>query len=200
MKRKVLPGVAFVLASVVTCTGFPPFQKDSGSETADSGPDPGPEPLYNGDANDEAWRAMADAKDRAVVDSMKSSAFTVPTEGQTLPASAPATFTWTTPLVAMGPGPRPHRGGIGLFSTAHAHGTPVTGDIYWLFFTVPGLDEKITVLTTDGNWTPSDETWTQMKTAGVREIQVEIISAYLTENAVTDGPYKSAGVRRFKIN
>jgi len=198
MQRWLVPGTVFVLTSVVTCSGLPGLNQDAG-QVADAGQDPGPAPIYAADSTDEAWRSMADAKARTQVSATSGSTFTSPTEGQTVAASVPFTFTWTTPLIAMAP-VRHKRGGIGFFSTAHAHGTPVTGDIYWLFFKLPGVAEPMTVLTTEGSWTPTDDEWTRLKAAGDGQIEAEIISAYMTENQVTQGPFKAEGVRRFRIN
>ncbi|MEW5854813.1 MAG: hypothetical protein AB2A00_38915 [Myxococcota bacterium] len=207
MQRRLAAAVAFVCGTVLTCTAGPPFpfMADAGHGGVDAAtPDPGPEPIYDGDAQDEVWRAFVDAKGRTTDDATEGSTFQVPTEGQTLTPATPVTFVWNTPLAsalpATGPAVPLLRGpaGLGVFSVAHAHGPELTGDASWLIFHIPGRDD-FTVLTTNGSWTPEADAWAALTAQSDVEITAEIYTAYFERNRITDGPYKAPGVRRFRI-
>ncbi|MBI5493559.1 MAG: hypothetical protein HY904_00950 [Deltaproteobacteria bacterium] len=203
MTRAMVMAGVFLLGSVLTC-GWP---GRGGSSSSSGGPDLGPEPIYAGEATDEAWRAMADARSRTVEDAAHGSTFFVPTEGQSFAPDTPATFAWNTPLALHRPAPgergRPapelrHALQLTLVAAARAHGAPVTGDLSWLIFHVPGQDD-VTVLTTEGAWAADAAAWNALKLAGTQELTAEIITAYVIQNAISQGPYRAPGLRRFHI-
>ncbi len=194
--------VVFVLGSIITCTGT---NGGSSTSSSSSGMATGPEPIYAGGATDECWRSFVDARPNTTEDAVKGGTFIIPTEGASLAPDFPSTFTWSTPLASYSPSldrqpaPQLRRAlELQLFATALAHGDPVTGDITWVFFHIPG-QEDVTVLSTENSWTPETAAWNLLKAAGTQEITAEIYSAYATQNRISDGPYKAPGVRRFRI-
>ena len=69
----------------------------------DAPADPCGEPMYAGEATDEAWRTMVDGEDRAAAGDPNAPVLSAPTEGQVFAASdAPPRFSWTSPI-ALGP-------------------------------------------------------------------------------------------------
>jgi hypothetical protein len=177
--------------------------------------DPCGQPIYGGDATDEAWRTMVDGEDRAQVGDPNAPAFTLPTEGQVFASSAAAPrFTWTSPI-ALGPKPpsstrfasvhRSRRSWLDAISDllipkAYAHLPPVTGDIYYLQIDVPGRECPYRVLTTNLDWQIDDQAWSLFRGAAGQTITVRMLSAYLTENRITEGPYAPAAPRTFSVS
>lgn len=163
-----------------------------------------PEPQYEGRASDEAWRTMIDGEQRATADAMKAAALQL-TDGTQLPASPIPTFRWTTTL-ASAPAPvpmpaprreRPWWKGL-LISEAHAHLPPVTGVIHWFKFVVPGEKCPVEVLSTRTEYTPTEEIWTKLRSGnGARSVTAQ--SAYLTENRITEGPFKTPSPLTFTV-
>lgn len=154
-----------------------------------------PDPFYDGKGSDEAWRTMQDGEGRATKDDTKAISLSVPTEGVNLPASAAPKFVWTTPLTAsLIPPPRPSpsvlaRLGDLVYSSAWAHLPPVTGPVHWLRISVPKKSCAIALITTRTEWTPSTEAWAQLKDTKGATLSMDVFSAYLTENRITEGPY-----------
>lgn len=156
-----------------------------------------PEPYYDGVAHDEALRAMVDAASRAVADELKAAKFSFPTDGEKLNAAGAApTFTWTSTLVASGARPSPQRRsslariGEWLYPSAWAHGPPVTGQAHYLRITVPNRMCPLEVITTKTTWIPSDAAWNELKTFTSGTLTLDAFSAYLTNNRITEGPYR----------
>jgi len=167
-----------------------------------------PEPQYEGRASDEAYLTMQDAEARATADAAKAPQLTL-TEGMQLPGDPPPTFRWSSTL-AMSPlsprrgegqgegRPRPWWRGL-LISEASAHLPPVTGVVYWLKFAVPGEKCPVELMTTRTEYTPTQEIWTTLKKgAGARSITGQ--AAYLTENRITEGPYKMPAAVTFTVS
>ncbi len=170
------------------------------------------EPAYGGAATDEAWKTMVDAYDAAEVGSPE--AVTVQAPGSAIDAAATTlTLTWTSPIAAGPVRPRalalaaPASTDVesswfddaldavgGFFvGSAHAHLPPITGDIYFVELTVAGTTCPIARgLTTDEQWTLSAADWSTLKSHIGLPISVTVTSAYLTENRVTEGPYRPA--------
>jgi len=170
------------------------------------------EPLYVGKASDEAWRALVDVKQRPANSSMAVNLVS-PTEGELYATdAAPPRWEWTSPLSASLD--RPHSGapaasprssrsftawlGELLVPTAHAHLPPFTGDIYWVeVSTAGGKCPVAQVLTPDLSWQLDANTWAQLGKSG-QSFSVQVTSAYLQENRVTEGPYTLATPRTFR--
>ncbi|HEX8823980.1 MAG TPA: hypothetical protein VF794_28940 [Archangium sp.] len=172
------------------------------------------EPVYVGRATDEAWRALVDAKQRPA-DSSLAVTLVSPSEGQLYATeAAPPRWEWTSPLrasldrprsgaLALAPPPRSSRSftawlGELLLPTAHAHGTPFTGDIYWVEVSTPGSKCPVAqVLTPDLSWQLDANTWAELGKNG-NAFSLQVTSAYLQENRVTEGPYTLPTPRTFR--
>lgn len=164
------------------------------------------EPTYAGDANDETWRVMLDARGSA--DESDDVNITSPAEGDTVPAGEPATLTWTSELEVaalhgrgMTPLPsfrRPRPGlferlGATLLPVAHAHLPPITSDLYFVEVDVPDRACPVAGLTTDESFVFADGDWEAIATGG-GERTLRILSAFVTENRVTEGPFLASPV------
>jgi hypothetical protein len=170
------------------------------------------EPLYVGKASDEAWRALVDVKQRPANSSMAVTLVS-PTEGELYATdAAPPRWEWTSPLSAsldrarpgaLAASPRSSRSftawlGELLLPTAHAHLPPFTGDIYWVEVSTPGSKCPVAqVLTPDLSWQLDANTWAELGKSGP-SFSIQVTSAYLQENRVTEGPYTLATPRTFR--
>lgn len=171
------------------------------------------EPLYGGSATDEAWMTMVDALQKSA-DASKAVTLVSPSEAQTFAADAtPPRFSWTSPLASAvelnapsryaqahprrAPGPLAWLGEL-LVPTAHAHLPPVTGDIHLVQVTVPGRECPIEVLTTDLEWQVDAASWQAMGEAAGQDLTVQVTSAYLKDNRMTEGPFRLATPRTFR--
>lgn len=173
------------------------------------------EPLYAGKATDEAWHALVDVQSRPI-DSSRAVNLLSPSEGQVYAADAtPPTWEWTSPLraslvrpqqgaLAQRPAPRHSRSfgawlGELLVPTAHAHLPPYTGDIYWVQVSTPGSKCPVAqVLTSDLSWQLDANTWAELGKNAGQDLTVQVMSAYLVENGVTEGPYRLDPPRTFR--
>jgi hypothetical protein len=170
------------------------------------------EPLYAGRATDETWRAMVDARTKAP-DTSRAVTLLSPTEGEAYTANAaPPRWEWTSPQASLqrtAPGalalaaPRASRSfaawlGELLVPTAHAHLPPYTGELYWVEVSTPGAECPVAqVLTSDLSWQLDANTWAELgKQTGA--LSVQVTSAYLQENRVTEGPYQLSTPRTFR--
>ncbi len=171
------------------------------------------EPLYAGKATDEAWRSMVDARTKAA-DNSRAVTLLSPSEGEVYAANAaPPLWEWTSPLRASlqrsAPGalalaaPRPTRSftawlGELLVPTAHAHLPPYTGDLYWVEVSTPGDKCPVAqVLTSELSWQLDANTWAELG-KNTQALTVQVTSAYLVQNRVTEGPYQLATPRAFR--
>jgi hypothetical protein len=173
------------------------------------------EPLYAGKATDEAWRAMVDARSRPA-DSSRAVTLLSPTEGEVYLADAtPPRWEWTSPLraslqrpsqgaLALQAAPRSTRSftawlGELLIPTAHAHLPPYTGDLYWVEVSTPGSKCPVAqVLTSELSWQLDASTWAELGKHTGEDLTVQVTSAYLQENRVTEGPFQPATPRTFR--
>jgi hypothetical protein len=201
--KSALATVVFVLGSVITCAG--PGTSDSTSSS--SGTPAAPEPIYGGETTDEAWRDMWDKQRNTTESAMYGANLVSPTEGASMAPTSPGAFVWTTTLAAAPavPGgapvrhvraPTPWR--VDFIPEALAHGNPVTGPVHWLRFIIAGRDD-IHVFTTETQWTPTETQWAPFAATAGAEIRLEVVSAYMTQNRVVQGPYKAPIVRRFRV-
>jgi hypothetical protein len=164
-----------------------------------------PEPFYDGKGSDEAWRTMQDGEARATKDDAKAVTMAYPLEGDTIPRDAAPRFRWSSPLIASGI-PLPARTPSMLsrlsqlvYSSAWAHLPPVTGPIHLLRISVPMRACPIEVLTTRVEWTPSDAAWTQLKDTGAKPLTLDVFSAYLQENRISEGPFHLTKTLTFSV-
>lgn len=154
-----------------------------------------PEPFYDGKGSDESWRTLKDGEARATRNDAKAVTLFVPLEGQKLAPAAPATFTWTTPLTASLRRLPPQSlsrfsvlSGL-VYGSAWAHLPPVTGPLHLLRITAPGRTCPIEVVTSKTEWIPSAEAWAQLKDTGAQTLTLDVFSAYLQENRISEGPF-----------
>jgi hypothetical protein len=184
-----------------------------GCDNEDPAPECG-EPLYGGDATDEAWRTLVDAKDQQA-NSSQAVTLTSPTQGQTYSTTdAPPTFQWTSPLASFVPGPgpegapaRPRESGRSLLAwlgnlvlpSAEAHLPPFTGDIYWVQVTVPGRACPVEMLTSHLEWPLDAATWDTLRGAVDQDLSIQVTSAYLVQNRLREGPYRLATPRTVRM-
>ena len=162
-----------------------------------------PEPQYEGRASDEAYLTMVDAEARATADGMKAPSLQI-TDGMQFSKATIPTFTWTSTLASASPPPPPARKaspwwrGL-LVSEAYAHLPPVTGVIYWFKIAVPSEKCPVELLSTRTEWTPTQEIWTKLSSgSGARTVAAQ--SAYLTENRITEGPFKTPAAVTFTVS
>lgn len=161
------------------------------------------EPLYGGDATDEAWRALVDAKGQPS-DSTEAAQLALPAQGTTYSVNdAPPKWTWASSLASALPRPVPvspfdtarsmlARVGEWVLPTAHAHLPPFTGDIHWVRVTVPGRECPVEMLTSNLEWQLDAATWDTLKASAGQDLSVQVVSAYLLQNRITEGPYTLA--------
>jgi hypothetical protein len=142
------------------------------------------EPAYGGAATDEAWRAIVDGESRIVVGDPMAPVFTAPDPGARVAAGGvPPRITWTSPIA--------HK-------RARPHLPPVTDDVYLLGITVPGRVCPLSMLTTGLDWQLTASQWAELTAAG-GQMSVRIVSAYLSENRITEGPFSPAGPLLFTV-
>lgn len=172
------------------------------------------EPIYAGRSTDEAWRALVDVKQRPL-DSSRAVNLLSPSEGEVYPAGAtPPTWEWSSPLraslqrpgqgaLALRAAPRSSRSftawlGDLLVPTAHAHLPPYTGDLYWLEISAGGECPVAQVLTSELSWQMDTTTWAELGKHAGKDLTVQVMSAYLVQNRVTEGPFRLAEPRTFR--
>lgn len=175
--------------------------------------DPCGEPSFGGRASDESYRTMLDARDSAVVDDGDSPVVTTPGADTVIDAAGAApVFAWSSALSAsLGPSPRPspalapmRRSPFDVLSDivipkAHAHLPPVTGDVYLAEIAIPDRECPVAAHTTDLEWQLSDDDFGILKEAAGKDLTLTITSAYLTENRVSEGPYKASAPTTFRL-
>ncbi len=161
------------------------------------------EPRYAGEATDETWRALLDG--RANATASDDVTITAPVKGGALAADEPSAITWTSQLqVAGGEPPRrepsvsPRRRpgfldllSATLFPSAHAHGALITSDLYFVEVDVPDRRCPVAGLTTDESFTFDDDDWAAI-TDGAGPRTLRIMSAFVTQNRITEGPFLTA--------
>ncbi len=165
------------------------------------------EPLYAGKATDVAWRAMVDARKKPQ-DSSRAVTLDSPTEGEVYPTDAtPPVWKWSSLSASLVPH-QPQRGVLASLArslgelflpTAHAHLPPYTGDLYWVEVSTPGGKcPVVQVLTSEVSWQLDANTWAELGKYAVKDLTVQVKSAHLVENSVTEGPYSLATPRTFR--
>jgi hypothetical protein len=173
------------------------------------------EPAYVADASDEVFVALLDAEDNLVVDANRTSTLTVPAGGAIDDAAAAPLLSWQSSLVAVHDvaTSRPahpsfqrrsvsdvQRAWASLTSlivpSAHAHLPPVTGDVHWVRIHAAGQGTACPMLqglSTTTDWQLDDDSWATWK-AATGAYEVTITSAYVVDNRITEGPFRSSPV------
>lgn len=159
------------------------------------------EPAYAGDATDETWVVMKDNEDNAKSGD-DAPVFTSPKNNATLSAATAPKFAWDSTLKVAAWQPAastraaraPARDAwdalvAAVIPAAHAHEPPITSDLYWLQFVLPDQACVASILTTDLEVTPDDDTWKLVAEHKGTPIEVRIISAYVEQNVLTEGPF-----------
>ena len=175
-----------------------------------------PEPSYGGRASDESFRTMVDARDQAVADETNAPVVTSPENEALLDSEGAApTFSWTSALkLSMGPSalpaPATRPRGPSLIDVmselvipkAHAHLPPVTGDVYLVEVTWPDRECPVAAHTTDLEWQLDKDSWDALKEwrGGEESLSLTIISAYLNENRLSEGPFKTSAPTTFRLS
>jgi len=171
--------------------------------------DPCGEPAYGGAATDEAWESILDQYDTAEVGAVEAVTLTTPAADATLAAGGgPPTFAWTSPiaqgmqrpLATPRAAPTHDQGwlegalaALGDFfvGSAHAHLPPITGDLYYIEVKIPGRECAVRALTTEESWVPSAADWAILQASAGATLELVITSAYLKENRISEGPYRT---------
>ena len=170
------------------------------------------EPAYGGVASDEAYLTIVDALDKVQKDDAQAPDVTAPEDGAVFAEDGDApTFAWTSSLAASaGPSlPASSRRRRSpsffdelsqvVFPVAHAHLPPVTGDIYLAEIAVPGRTCPVRGLTTDLEWKLDDESWSVLQETGGEDLSLRLVSAFLVENRISEGPFEPTAVRTFRV-
>ena len=169
------------------------------------GEPPCPAPFYDGKGTDEAWRTMQDGEARATKDDSKAVTLFFPAEGERVPSATVPTFKWTTPLIAastrLPPRPLSRLSQLSelVYSSAWAHLPPVTGPLHLLRITVPNQKCPSEVVTTRLEWIPSTEAWAQLKATAGKVLTLDVFSAYLQENRISEGPFRFTQSKTFSV-
>lgn len=170
-----------------------------------------PEPYYGGEGTDEVWAVLDDAKGRATVDDMRAAQLKSPASGSTVSTAKKATFSWTSSLSAQHHVPlhairnTPVLAGVGssfgqwLLDSIAGHLPAVTGTVHWLRFDTGKACPAVELVTTASVWEPEDAAWEQLKGAGSAKVTVNVISAYVTSNRITEGPFKPSTPATFTL-
>ena len=166
------------------------------------------EPAYAGEASDEVWRVFVGARDDARTGD-DAATITTPADDAVLGKADTLTVNWDSPLKVGAFSPIKQRilkakrhAPKALFErvseffipVAHAHLAPITSDVYFVEVDVPGRTCPVSVLTTELSATFSDDDQALITDAdGTRTIRV--MSAFVTQNRITEGPFRAAPVR-----
>jgi hypothetical protein len=75
--------------------------------------------------------------------------------------------------------------------TAHAHGAPITGDVWLLELFIPDDACSARVFSTADSWTTDDATRARISTATV--VEAELTWAYMEDAIVSEGPARRSG-------
>ncbi len=162
------------------------------------------QPSYAGDATDEVYRVMLDARGTAK-SSGDLATFTSPEDGGAVEVDVWPEFTWDSPLkLAAAPSTsspawrRPAKSLLRDLSSlfipqAHAHLPPITSDVYLLEVDVPGRACPVAGLTTELSFVFPEDAWSVITDGGGART-ARLLSAFVTDNRVTEGAFIAAPV------
>lgn len=160
------------------------------------------EPAYEGEATDEAWRTMVDGYADATAGA-DAPAITTPADDADVPADGEGLDVAWDSTISLAPSipraprraaPAPgllDRAGALFEGTAWAHEPPITGDVYFVRITVPGAACPVEVLTTNLSCSIDGAGWDEIR-AATGPVTIDVTSAYLTENRITEGPFRAS--------
>lgn len=191
---------------------------DGGGEEEEEFTDGCDAPHYGGKATDEVWKVMVDTFDQAQIGAAEAVTITTPAADATLDGTTPITLAWTSPIAlaprspadvqtaaaTTPPGPLEWLAGgldaLGelVVGTAHAHLPPITSDVYYVVVTVPGRECPVRAVTTEESWKPTLAQWKILE-AATGPLSMTVTSAYVTENVITEGPYRPAAATSFTV-
>ena len=170
------------------------------------------EPAYAGEASDEVWRVLVGARADAASGGDEAT-ITAPVDEAVLARDENLTVTWESPLKVGALAPieqrllkARRRAPKALFErvseffipVAHAHLAPITSDVYFVEVDVPGRTCPVAVLTTELSATFSDADQALIAEGsdaeGSGQRTVRVMSAFVTQNRITEGPFLAAPV------
>ncbi len=135
------------------------------------------------DASDEVALTILDRADRgdAEEDATAAAFLTSPADGNTVAVGAPVTYTWERP------------------DTTLRHGR-TTGDFVVLRTTCDGLVDPLVVVAIESTeWTCDDEHWNEIVEAGGGPCSVEVVSAYVSDGVIEEGPFIPGDVPSYTV-
>ena len=165
------------------------------------------EPAYAGDANDEVWRVFVGARADAASGN-DAATITSPADDAVIATDDNLVVRWDSPLkvgaltpIEQSMSKARRRAPKALFErvselfipVAHAHLAPITSDVYFVEVDVPGRTCPVSVLTTELTTTFGDEDQALIA-EGTGQRTIRLMSAFVTQNRITEGPYLAAPV------
>lgn len=165
------------------------------------------EPAYAGDASDEVWRVFVGARNDAATGD-DAATITAPENDAVIGKGDNLNVSWDSPLKVGALTPieqrllkARRRAPKALFErvseffipVAHAHLAPITSDVYFVEVDVPGRTCPVSVLTTELSATFRDDDQALIA-EGSGERTVRVMSAFVTQNRITEGPFLASPV------
>ena len=86
-----------------------------------------------------------------------------------------------------------------ILPSAWAHLPPVTGAIHLVEIPIADRACPVQLLTTLTRWDMDSASWDIVRAQRGRTLELMITSAYLTENRVTEGPYRPSAPRKLEV-
>ncbi len=150
---------------------------------------------------DEAWPAMHDAIRRGVTIDESVAAIAEPADGGTVSVDD-WEYAWPTVVTRRGRRILPRSGNLPIragwtdrlvsflspMGTAHAHGAPITGDVYLLELFIPDAECTVRVLSTTDRWPTDDATRAHVSAQTV--VEAELTWAFMDDSVVQVGPMR----------
>ncbi len=135
------------------------------------------------DASDEVAATILDRADRGDVEEDADTAahLVAPTDGTTIAVGAPVRLEWEPAQSAL------------------RHGR-TTGDFVVLRITCDGVSDPLVVVGIEStDWTCDEEHWDEIVEAGGGPCEVEVVSAYVSDGVIEEGPFVPGDVPSFTV-
>jgi hypothetical protein len=135
------------------------------------------------EASEEVAVTILDRADRgdAEEDATVAAFLTAPGDGDAIAVGAPVMFRWDRPDSAL------------------RHGR-TTGDFVVLRTTCEGVSDPLVVVAIESTeWTCDDEHWEEIVEAGGGPCEVEVVSAYVSDGVIEEGPFIPGDVATFTV-